>query len=143
MADHILRERVLVWKSGWPCSSCIFSISDNSSVGGDVQLGADSCFSYRHSRKAGDGLISYDPSYFLAKQKVDTVSARIAALKKKKPAACKAKLLAEVLEACEASWDAANENKQKVDPKCHDVSGIFVMTCHHSQVLFLCGTRWH
>jgi hypothetical protein len=60
-------------------------------------------------------------------------------LKKKKPTACKARLPAEVLEACEASWDAANEKKQKADPKCHDASGIFVMTCRHSQVLFLCN----
>jgi hypothetical protein len=31
------------------------------------------------------------------------------------------------------------KKKQKVDPKCYDASGVFVMTCRHSQVLFLCN----
>ncbi|KAJ7930369.1 hypothetical protein B0H13DRAFT_1595390 [Mycena leptocephala] len=130
-ADCILRER---------CPAC-FGLEEWGRPledGGDVQLGADGCFSYRHSCKAGDGPISYDPSYFISKEKVDAVGARIAALKKK-PTACKARLLGEVLKACEASWDAANEKKQKADPKCHDASSIFVMTCRHSQVLFLCN----
>ncbi|KAJ7652941.1 hypothetical protein B0H17DRAFT_1163635 [Mycena rosella] len=38
--------------------------------GGDIQLGADGCFSYRHLKSAGDGPISYDPSYFISKDKV-------------------------------------------------------------------------
>ncbi|KAF7334389.1 ULP-PROTEASE domain-containing protein [Mycena venus] len=38
--------------------------------GGDVVLGADGCFSYRHLRSAGDGPISYDPTYFVPKEKV-------------------------------------------------------------------------
>ncbi|KAJ7896819.1 hypothetical protein B0H13DRAFT_2234445 [Mycena leptocephala] len=119
-ANHILHER---------CPAC-FGLEEWGQPledGGNVQLGAGGCFSYHHSRKAGDRLISYDPLYFLSKEKVDAVDAHIAALKKKKPAACKAKLLAEVLEACEASWDTANEKKQKADPKCHDT------------ILFLCN----
>ncbi|KAJ6531047.1 hypothetical protein B0H19DRAFT_1082031 [Mycena capillaripes] len=107
--------------------------------GGDVQLGADGCFSYRHSRSASDGPISYDPSYFLSKEKVDKVGERIATERKKKPTKCDPGIPAEVLEACEASWDAANEKKQKVDTKCHDASGVFVLTCRHSQPLFMCN----
>lgn len=45
----------------------------------------------------------------------------------------------EVIDACEESWDAANEHKRKADPKHYDASGIFVMTCRHGQVLFLCN----
>ncbi|KAJ7738454.1 hypothetical protein DFH07DRAFT_966042 [Mycena maculata] len=41
------------------------------SDGGDVQFGADGCFSYRHVRSAGDGPISHDPQYFISKDKVN------------------------------------------------------------------------
>ncbi|KAJ7620659.1 hypothetical protein B0H17DRAFT_964712 [Mycena rosella] len=107
--------------------------------GGDIQLGADGCFSYRHLKSAGDGPISYDPSYFISKDKVDTVRARIMNARSKKPRPMKPSIPQETIDACEASWDAANEKKRKVDPKQHDASGVFVMTCRHSQVLFLCN----
>ncbi|KAJ6581867.1 hypothetical protein B0H19DRAFT_1331557 [Mycena capillaripes] len=136
-ADRILRERcpACFGLSEWgrPLAEMLYS------RGGDVQLGADGCFSYRHSRKAGSGPISYDPSYFLSKEKVDKVGARIAAARKQKPNKHSPGIPAEVLEACEASWEAANEKKQKVDTKCHDASGVFVLTCRHSQPLFMCN----
>ncbi|KAJ7791577.1 hypothetical protein B0H14DRAFT_3160794 [Mycena olivaceomarginata] len=91
--------------------------------GGDVQLGADGCFSYHHIRRAGDGPISYDP-----------IVAR-----KKKPAKLKSLIPQDVLDTCNNSFDAANEKKQKVDPKYHDASRVFVLACRHSQVLFLCN----
>ncbi|KAJ6615333.1 hypothetical protein B0H10DRAFT_1950033 [Mycena sp. CBHHK59/15] len=43
------------------------------------------CFSYRHLRSAGDGPSSYDPSYFLPKEKVDKIGERIRQARKKKP----------------------------------------------------------
>ncbi|KAJ7625173.1 hypothetical protein B0H17DRAFT_1218864 [Mycena rosella] len=57
----------------------------------------------------------------------------------KKPRPMKPSIPQEAIDACEASWDAANEKKRKVDPKRYDASGVFVMTCRHSQVLFLCN----
>ncbi|KAJ6552137.1 hypothetical protein DFH09DRAFT_1281123 [Mycena vulgaris] len=107
--------------------------------GGDIQRGADRCFSYRHLHSAGDGPISYDPSYFISKEKVDRVRERIVNARCGKPATVTPPIPQEAIDACEASWDAANEKKQKVDPKRHDASGVFVMTCRHSQVLFLCN----
>ncbi|KAJ6522075.1 hypothetical protein DFH09DRAFT_938576 [Mycena vulgaris] len=107
--------------------------------GGDIQLGADGCFSYRHLCSAGDRPISYDPSYFISKEKVDKVQERIDNARCGKPATVTPPIPQEAIDACEASWDAANEKKQKVDPKRHDASGVFVMTCRHSQVLFLCN----
>ncbi|KAJ7696295.1 hypothetical protein B0H17DRAFT_1131077 [Mycena rosella] len=57
----------------------------------------------------------------------------------KKPRPMKPSIPQEAIDACEASWDAANQKKRKVDPKRHDASSVFVMTCRHSQVLFLCN----
>ncbi|KAJ7109041.1 hypothetical protein C8R43DRAFT_905000 [Mycena crocata] len=109
------------------------------SHGGDVQLGSDGCFSYRHLRSAGDGPISYDPSLFVSKEKVDKVRDRIAKARTKQPTTFTPPIPQEAIDSCATSWDAANEKKQKADPKRYDASGVFVMTCRHSQVLFLCN----
>ncbi|KAJ7211535.1 hypothetical protein B0H12DRAFT_1312933 [Mycena haematopus] len=131
-ANRILRER---------CPACFSLESWGRSLkdGGDVHLAADGCFSYRHSRRAGDGPISYDPCHFLSKEKVDGIRSRIANARKKQPAKCKPPIPVEIIDACRASWDAANEKQKKVDPKFHDATGLFVVTCRHSQVLFLCN----
>ncbi|KAJ7344058.1 hypothetical protein DFH08DRAFT_810591 [Mycena albidolilacea] len=106
--------------------------------GGDVQLGVDGCFNYRHLRPAGDGPILYDPSYFISKEKVARVEEQINGAWKKQPRTFNPAIPQEALDACQESWNAANEKKQKTDTKHYDASGVFVMTCCHSQVLFLC-----
>ncbi|KAJ7924775.1 hypothetical protein B0H13DRAFT_1863641 [Mycena leptocephala] len=132
-ADRLLHER---------CPAC-FNLEEwgRSLVnkGGDVQFGADGCFSYRHLRKAGDGPISYDPSYFIHKHKVDAVGQRLEVAKKHPATKVKPSVPQEVIDACQESWDAANETKWKADPKRYDASGIFVMTYRHRQVIFLCN----
>ncbi|KAF7354322.1 hypothetical protein MVEN_01120600 [Mycena venus] len=132
-AHRVLRER---------CPAC-FNLDEwgRSLVeeGGDVQLGGDGCFSYRHLRKAGDGPISYDPSFFIPKHKVDAVAEKINAVRKRPATKAKPSMPQEVLDACQDSWDAANEKKRKADPKRYDASGVFVMTCRHGQVIFLCN----
>ncbi|KAJ7659361.1 hypothetical protein B0H14DRAFT_3540522 [Mycena olivaceomarginata] len=120
-AARILRER---------CPAC-FGLQEWGRPlrdGGDVQLGADGCFSYRHLRTAGDGPISYGPEYFISKEKVNRTRERIAAARKKTPAKFTPTIPQDALDACEESWDAANESKKKADPKQYDASGIFAMT---------------
>ncbi|KAF8166444.1 hypothetical protein K438DRAFT_1616889 [Mycena galopus ATCC 62051] len=106
--------------------------------GGDVQFGADGCFSYWHLRAAGDGPIKYNASYFVSKERVAEVQTRITAARKTKPSTHPSAIPQEAIDACQESWDAANEKKRKADPKRYDSSGVFVLTCRHSQVLFLC-----
>ncbi|KAJ7758999.1 hypothetical protein DFH07DRAFT_772333 [Mycena maculata] len=130
-ADRVLRER---------CPAC-FGLKEwgrSLSDGGDIQFGANGCFSYQHVRSAGDGPISYDPQYFISKDKVNKVRERIAQARKKPPARFKPPIPQAAVDACSQSWDAANENKKKADPKQYDSTGIFALTCRHSQVLFLC-----
>ncbi|KAJ7512280.1 hypothetical protein B0H11DRAFT_2346274 [Mycena galericulata] len=131
-ADRILRER---------CPACfgLETWGRPLQEGGDVQLGGDGCFSYRHLRSAGDGPISYTPDYFIPKAKMDAVNARIAAARKRPAARCTPTMPQEALDACESSWEAANEKKRKADPQRYDASGVFALTCRHSQVLFLCN----
>ncbi|KAJ7502581.1 hypothetical protein B0H11DRAFT_1712541 [Mycena galericulata] len=131
-ADRILRER---------CPACFGLDTWGRPLheGGDVQLGGDGCFSYRHLKSAGDGPISYTPDYFIPKAKMDAVNARIAAARKRPAARHTPAMPQEALDACESSWEAANEKKKKADPQRYDASGVFALTCRHSQVLFLCN----
>ncbi|KAJ6451750.1 hypothetical protein C8R45DRAFT_848226, partial [Mycena sanguinolenta] len=106
--------------------------------GGDVMVGCDGNFNLRHLESAGTGPISYDPSYFVSKEKLRTIAERIAVARKKPPAKYNPLIPQDAFDACQELWDAANEKKQKTDVRHYDSSGVFVMTCRHSQVLFLC-----
>ncbi|KAJ7653001.1 hypothetical protein B0H17DRAFT_846368, partial [Mycena rosella] len=99
-AHCILRER---------CPACfgLETWGRPLSEGGDVQLGADGCFSYPHLKSAGDGPISYDPTLFISKEKVDRVRDRIADARCKKPRKVTPPIPQEAIDACEASWEAA------------------------------------
>ncbi|KAJ7500701.1 hypothetical protein B0H11DRAFT_2225095 [Mycena galericulata] len=121
-ADRILRER---------CPACFGLETWGRPLreGGDVQLGGNGCFSYRHLRSTGDGPISYTPDYFIPKEKMDTVNARIAAARKRPAARHTPTMPQEALDACESSWEAANEKKKKADPQRYDASGVFALTC--------------
>ncbi|KAJ7922225.1 hypothetical protein B0H13DRAFT_2411706 [Mycena leptocephala] len=128
--DWILRER---------CPVC-FNLNEwGRSLGGDVQFGADGCFSYRHLQKAGDGPILYDPNLFIPKHNIDAVGKRLKEAKERPAAKTKPSVPQEVIDACQDSWDVADENKRKADPKRYDATGIFVMTCRHGQPIFLCN----
>ncbi|KAF7290656.1 hypothetical protein MIND_01305900 [Mycena indigotica] len=110
--------------------------------GGDVQLAGDACFSYRHLRSAGDGPTGYHPKFFVPKAKVDAVKVRMEEARKR-PVQVTAPD-----DGCSENWTAANEKKRLADPKRYDASGIFALTCRHSQVLFTCnidtpGERHH
>jgi hypothetical protein len=45
----------------------------------------------------------------------------------------------DVIDTCESTFQAANEKSQKGNSKWYDAAGIFVMTCRHGQILFLCS----
>ncbi|CAK5269727.1 unnamed protein product [Mycena citricolor] len=129
-ADRVLRER---------CPAC-FALEEwgrSLSEGGDVQLGGDGCFSLRHLRSSGDGPIPFSPAYFLSDAEMKTTRARITAARAKPPRKFKPAIPQAALDSCQSSFDAANESKQKADPKHFDSTGAFVLTCRHSQVLFL------
>ncbi|KAF7299371.1 hypothetical protein MIND_00886400 [Mycena indigotica] len=109
---------------------CFFG-TDLAVSGGDIQLAGDACFSYRHLRSAGDGPTGYQPKYFIGKEKVDAVKRRMDEARRRRPAPAD--------DGCAENWNAANEKKRVADPKRYDASGIFALTCRHSQVIFMCN----
>ncbi|KAJ7632871.1 hypothetical protein FB45DRAFT_746128, partial [Roridomyces roridus] len=130
-ADRVLRQRcplcfdLRLW--GRPLSE-----------GGDVQLGGDACFSYRHLKSAGDGPTGYKPELFIPREQVALVKDRIRIARTRAPASRNFEVSEETIQTCEQNWEAANEKKRKADPKRYDASGIFALLCRHSQVLYMC-----
>ncbi|KAF7292704.1 Alpha-L-arabinofuranosidase B domain protein [Mycena indigotica] len=124
-ADRLLHDR---------CPLCFGGVDWGKplSSGGDVQLGGDACFSYRHLRSAGDGPIGYKPQYFVSKAKVEQVRRRVDEAKRRRPTQT-------LDDSCAENWTAANEKKKLVDPKRYDASGIFALICRHGQTLFCCN----
>ncbi|KAJ6542921.1 hypothetical protein B0H19DRAFT_1076947 [Mycena capillaripes] len=131
-ASHILRERCPVCfghtKWGRPLDQ-----------GGDVQLGADGCFSYCHLRSAGDGPIGYTPSFFIPQCDLNTVVSKITQARDNPRAIARPPIPQDAIDGCEATFEATNKKVQRGDPKWYDATGIFLMTCRHGQILFFCN----
>ncbi|KAK6996412.1 hypothetical protein R3P38DRAFT_2799725 [Favolaschia claudopus] len=131
-ADRILCER---------CPACFNLASWGRPLadGGDVQLGGDGCNSYRRLASAGDGPNSYKAKYFLPKSTVDAAARQLKLARKSPLKNPKRSVPQEVIEMCEESWDAANEKKGRANAERYDASGVFVLTCRHGQVIFMCN----
>ncbi|KAF8217936.1 hypothetical protein K438DRAFT_1557186 [Mycena galopus ATCC 62051] len=104
---------------------------------GDVQLRADGCFSQHHLRSAGNGEVSYDPAYFLSKEKVNQAREHIANARKKPTAQFRPAVPQDTIDMCQQSWEPPMTKSRRW------VFGIsmpagFLLACCHSQVIFLC-----
>ncbi|CAK5267327.1 unnamed protein product [Mycena citricolor] len=128
-AARTLRER---------CPACFGLTTWGRPLGGDIQMGADGNWSLRHLRSAGDGPeLPFSPAYFVSKAEVDSVRQQILTARSRKPHRNTSSVSLQVIEACQESFQAAKEKKEKADPDHYDSTGVFVMTCRHSQVIFL------
>lgn len=107
------------------------------SQGGDVHVAIDATFSQRHNVAAGDSPWFYEPKYFIPKDVVDNVGARISAARSKPPRASKSAVPDVALDECEKSYEAANEKKDKSIGTKFDDTGLMALVCRHDIVLFL------
>lgn len=107
------------------------------SDGGDIHVAIDATFSQRHNVAAGDSPWFHDPKYFISKEKVDTVGARIEAVRKKAPRQCVSRIPEGALDECKNSFEAADEKKVKTHGTKFDDTGLMALVCRHDIVLFL------
>ena len=107
------------------------------SQGGDVHVAIDATFSQRHNAAAGDSPWLHEPKYFISKDVVDSVGARISAARSKPPRAYKHSVPDTALDECEKSYEAANEKKDKSIGNKFDDTGLMALVCRHDIVLFL------
>ncbi|KAJ7828627.1 hypothetical protein B0H13DRAFT_1916981 [Mycena leptocephala] len=124
-ASRVLRER---------CPACFGHTEWGRSLddGGDVQLGADGCFSYRHLRSAGDGPIGYTPSFFIPKRKIDVVAQKMAHAKDNPRAEATLPIPQDIIDECESTFKAANEKTQSGESKRYDAADTISLQHLHS-----------
>ena len=104
--------------------------------GGDIHVATDGNFHHRHRCSAGSCPRFYDPIYFIPKAQVDEVGHQIQQARKRVPKQRRIVVPDEAVDQCEASYDAADGNKQKAAMECFDDTGIMALICRHDIPLF-------
>ncbi|KIM65715.1 hypothetical protein SCLCIDRAFT_60929, partial [Scleroderma citrinum Foug A] len=97
--------------------------------GGDIHIATDGNFHHCHRCSAGSCPPFYDPVYFIPKAQVDEVGHWIQQARKQVPKQRCAMVPDEAIDQCEASYDAADGNKQKATMECFDDTGIMALIC--------------
>ena len=105
--------------------------------GGDVHVAIDATFSQRHNVAAGESPWFYEPKYFVPKEAIDKMDARIAAARRKPPRPHDNAIPDSAIDECEKSYEAADEKKEKTHGTKFDDTGLMALVCHHNVVLFL------
>ncbi|KIN93744.1 hypothetical protein M404DRAFT_170331, partial [Pisolithus tinctorius Marx 270] len=106
------------------------------SEGGDVHVATDGNFHHRHRCLAGSCPPFYEPTYFIPKAQVDKVGRWIGWACKQSPRQHRIIVPDEAIDQCEASYEAADSNKQKAAMDCFDDTGIMALICRHDIPLF-------
>ena len=89
------------------------------SDGGDVHVAIDATFSQRHNAAVGQSPWFYEPKYFIPKEKIDAMGARISAARGKPPNSYQSEVPDTALDECEKSYEAADEKKEKKIGRAH------------------------
>ncbi|KAI5998306.1 hypothetical protein EDD15DRAFT_2386945 [Pisolithus albus] len=104
--------------------------------GGDIHVAMDGNFHHRHRRSAGDSPSSYEPSYFLPKVQVDAIGRRITQARRHPSKRTQSAVPDEAIDQCEASYEAADGQKQKASTDGFDDTGLMALICRHDIPLF-------
>ncbi|KAI6013514.1 hypothetical protein EDC04DRAFT_2904681 [Pisolithus marmoratus] len=120
------------------CPACFGGVLFGTSLdkGGDIHVAMDGNFHHRHRRSAGDSPSFYEPSYFLPKAQVDTIGRRIAQARRHPSKRTKSIVPDEAIDQCEASYEAADGQKQKASTDGFDDTGLMALICRHDIPLF-------
>ena len=107
------------------------------SRGGDIHVAIDATFSQRHNVAAGESPWFYEPKYFVPKEMVDVMDARIVAARSRPPRSYQSQVPESALDECEKSYEAADEKKEKTHGTKFDDTGLMALVCRHDIVIFL------
>ncbi|KAI1782383.1 hypothetical protein LXA43DRAFT_1068847 [Ganoderma leucocontextum] len=90
-----------------------------------------------HNVAAGESPWFYEPKYFISKEQVDAMDARIATARSRPPRQHQSQVPESALDECEKSYEAADEKKEKTHGTKFDDTGLMALVCRHDIVLFL------
>ena len=105
--------------------------------GGDIHVAMDGNFHHWHQHSAGDCPQFYEPTYFIPKARVDIIGQLIASAHQHPLKLLSSVVPDEVIDQCEASYDAADGQKQKMTMDNFDDSRVMALICCHDIPLFL------
>ena len=97
--------------------------------GGDIHVATDGNFHHRHWRSAGNSPSFYEPSYFIPKAQVDTVRRHIDRTRQHPTKWLQSTVPDEAIDQCEASYEAADGQKQKTAMDNFDNTGLMMLIC--------------
>ena len=120
------------------CSVCFGGTSFGKPLdqGGDIHVATDGNFHHRHRRSAGYSPSFYEPSYFIPKAQVDTVGQHIDRARQHPTKWLQSTVPDEAIDQCEASYEAADGQKQKTAMDNFDDTGLMALICRHDIPLF-------
>ncbi|KAF7372931.1 hypothetical protein MSAN_00499800 [Mycena sanguinolenta] len=142
------------------CPACFGALVRDGSVKMDIHCCMDACFNQKRDSDSGttDPPKFHPESHFIPEsisaqmeEYVDSVRNTKPSKKRRKAADAtegdqdeddhyeheKLKLPRSVLDACEASFKAADENRQKASSQFYDDTGLMALLCRHDRVLWL------
>ena len=120
------------------CPACFGGTSFGRSLenGGDIHVATDGNFHHRHRRSAGDCPTFYEPSYFISKRQVDAVGRHIDHACHHPSKMSQSRVPDEAINQCEASYEAADGQKQKTAMDNFDDTRLMALICRHDIPLF-------
>ncbi|KAI6158808.1 hypothetical protein EDD17DRAFT_1487803 [Pisolithus thermaeus] len=120
------------------CPACFGGVSFGTPLdkGGDIHVAMDGNFHHRHRRSAGISPLFYEPSYFLPKAQVDAVGRHIDQARQRPSKRSRSMVPDEAIDQCEASYEAADGQKQKASTDGFDDTGLMALICRHDIPLF-------
>ena len=104
--------------------------------GSDIHVATDGNFHHRHRCSAGDCPPFYEPTYFIPKAQVDAIGRRIDCACQHPSKSSRPVVPDEAIDQCEASYEAADGQKQKVAMDNFNDTGIMALICCHDIPLF-------
>jgi len=120
------------------CPACFGGTSFGRSLenGSDIHVVTDGNFHHWHRRSAGDCPTFYKPSYFISKRQVDAVGRHIDHAHHHPSKTLQSGVPNEAIDQCEASYEAADGQKQKTAMENFDDTGLMALICRHDIPLF-------
>ena len=104
--------------------------------GGDIHVAMDGNFHHWHCCSVGDCPPFYEPTYFIPKAQVDTIGWHIDCARQHPSKSSRPVVPDEAIDQCEASYEAADGQKQKVAMDIFNDTGIVALICRHNTPLF-------
>ncbi|KAF7353564.1 hypothetical protein MSAN_01546700 [Mycena sanguinolenta] len=135
------RETTPPVENPFALSGLLWALVRDGSVKMDIHCCMDACFNQKRDSDSGttDPPKFHPESHFIPESISAQMEEYVDSVRNTKPSKKRRKAAdaTEVLDACEASFKAADENRQKASSQFYDDTGLMALLCRHDRVLWL------